>query len=51
MNKLANTWKHPLTTVAGVVGAAFLAAAHQPNWKAFAAAFCMALLGALAKES
>jgi hypothetical protein len=48
MNKLANAWKHPLTTVAG---AAFLAAAHQPSWKQFAAAFCMALLGALAKES
>jgi hypothetical protein len=51
MSKLANSWKHPLTTVAGVAGAAFLAAAHQPSWKQFAAAFCMALLGALAKES
>jgi hypothetical protein len=51
VSKLANTWKHPLTTAAGVAGAAFLAAAHQPNWKAFGAAFCVALLGALAKES
>jgi hypothetical protein len=50
MSTLANAWKHPLTTVAGLAGAAFLAAAHQPNWKQFAAAFCMALLGALAKE-
>jgi len=51
MNKIANMWKHPLTTAAGVVGAAFLAAAHQPSWKSFGAAFCVALLGALAKES
>jgi hypothetical protein len=51
VTKLANTWKHPLTTIAGVAGAAFLAVAHQPNWKSFAAAFCMTLLGALAKES
>jgi lysozyme len=51
MNKIQNTWQHPVTTIAGLVGAGVLIAAHQPNWHTFIQAIAMAVLGALAKEN
>lgn len=51
MNKLKNIWQHPVTTVFGILGGAFLATAHYANWHSFGAALALALLGALAKEN
>ncbi len=50
MKKFQNLWKHPLTSIAGILSAAVLVAAHQPNWHSFLEAIGIAALGALAKE-
>ena len=50
MNILQNVYKHPVSTVAGLLLAAALSVSHQPDWHHLLAAFGAALLGAVAKE-
>jgi hypothetical protein len=51
VKKLTNIWQHPITTLAGLLSAGILVAAHQPNWHTFLQAIGIAVLGAIAKEN